>query len=421
MRKSEMIPDNNKTVSAVAVLRPSWVLYAGLLLVLSCLHSQTDPNAAIRYSSPKPAPVNDSKPDDKDLIFFQGNGGLRNYELKRVVDLRGTWKFETGDNRSRSQPQYDDSNWSEVFVPGAWEDEGFPGYDGYGWYRRKFEINSDLGGKQVYLYLGYIDDMDDVYINGHFIGRTGSFPPFEEGREYFLRRYLIPRRYLNFSGENTIAVRVYDLRLSGGIVRGKQGLYVNTNEIIPEQDLSGDWKFRIGDRMKYAEPDYDDANWNEIYAPSPWEFQGYPDYDGYAWYRKHVTIDAVLQDKKLVVMLGMIDDYAVVYFNGHLIGDSDFIEEAEFRPLSNMEWQIFRVHYLPPEFINPTGDNVIAVRVYDGFIHGGIYDGPIGLLSQEGYKKHATVVERTIRDKKNSPDQDIDNFLKWMLWEIFGK
>ncbi|MEJ2495328.1 MAG: hypothetical protein P8Y79_13480 [Ignavibacteriaceae bacterium] len=30
-------------------------------------------------------------------------------------------------------------------------------------------------------------------------------------------------------------------------------------------------------------------------------------------------------------------------------------------------------------------ENVISVRVYDGMVDGGIYDGPIGLITQEEY------------------------------------
>ena len=33
-------------------------------------------------------------------------------------------------------------------------------------------------------------------------------------------------------------------------------------------------------------------------------------------------------------------------------------------------------------------ENTVVVRVYDGFRNGGIYDGPIGLITQTNYKKY---------------------------------
>jgi len=43
------------------------------------------------------------------------------------------WKFEIGDDPAYSERNYDVSRWEQIHVPGTWENQGFPGYDGYAW------------------------------------------------------------------------------------------------------------------------------------------------------------------------------------------------------------------------------------------------------------------------------------------------
>ena len=50
--------------------------------------------------------------------------------------------------------------------------------------------------------------------------------------------------------------------------------------------LSGDWKFSVGDSVDWAAPGFPDHGWATIHAPDAWQSEGYPDYNGYAWYRK---------------------------------------------------------------------------------------------------------------------------------------
>ena len=50
-------------------------------------------------------------------------------------------------------------------------------------------------------------------------------------------------------------------------------------------DLSGRWKFSLGDDMNWKEERFNDNNWEKVNVPSSWENQGFHGYDGYAWYR----------------------------------------------------------------------------------------------------------------------------------------
>ena len=165
---------------------------------------------------------------------------------KSVLDLRGKWKFELGDDETRASVTFDDSKWEEVFVPSAWEDEGYPGYDGYAWYRKHFRLPQGAEKKSLYLRLGCIDDVSEVYVNGVLIGITGSFPPD------FMTAYnteivlSIPQNALNVSGDNVIAVRVYDDQLGGGIVQGKVGLFESKDYLTPEISFAGELAVQDG-------------------------------------------------------------------------------------------------------------------------------------------------------------------------------
>lgn len=61
-------------------------------------------------------------------------------EGDRRVNLRGSWKFSLGDNMKFADPEYNDRDWEEIYVPATWQEEGFRHYNGYAWYRMSFSI-----------------------------------------------------------------------------------------------------------------------------------------------------------------------------------------------------------------------------------------------------------------------------------------
>lgn len=340
-----------------------------------------------------------------DLRFGMGNGNLPNYNFQRLMDLSGLWKFEIGDDTLWADPQFDDRDWEEIRVPSTWEDEGFPGYDGYAWYRTHFKFKDIFPERRIFLYLGYIDDVDEVYLNGKLIGFTGSFPPSLKMADYFLRRYIVPREYINVNGDNVLSVRIYDHHLAGGIVRGKIGLYVIRDELIPDLDLTGLWKFCVGDSSKWREKEYDDAHWRSILVPAIWETQGHKNYDGFAWYRQTFRIPNDLKKEKLILLLGKIDDLDETYLNGHLIGRHGKIYEDTADIKLNGYCIEQRAYFIPKSYLQD--ENVIAVRVYDGRVNGGIYDGPIGIIKRQRFL--------------DWQDQEEGNLLIKILRRIFGE
>jgi Beta-galactosidase second all-beta domain len=319
------------------------------------------------------------------LLTLLATTGVNAQEWQMIQDFRGQWKFELGDDMKWADPKFDDTGWENMFVPSPWEDEGYPGYDGYAWYRKHLTISPDLRSKQLYINLGVIDDVDEAYINGRFIGFEGSFPPHYITAYSAQRIYQIPGEYLNYDGDNVIAVRVYDSELSGGILHGKPGLYEMKGYLYPDVSFAGIWKFKAGDSMLWKDEGVRDADWKDVHVPAYWETQGMKGYDGYGWYRRSVRIPTTLADETLILMLGRIDDIDETYFNGERIGRTGRMNHPP-RDFGNTdEYRKMRAYTIPPGLIKFGQENTIAVRVYDGFLHGGIYDGPIGIVTRTRY------------------------------------
>ena len=307
-----------------------------------------------------------------------------------LISLEGRWKFSIGDDQKRASPDYDDSNWTTIPVPAMWENEGFHGYDGFAWYRKIFNGTYLPKDQPLFLFLGYIDDADEVYINGHLIGISGSFPPKFSTAHTASRRYMIPSTYINYDGNNLIAVRVYDKYGEGGIIHGNVGIY--TTEGVPTLTvgLEGVWSFKQGDDSQWKNRYFNDDDWDVVRVPSPWEKQGQKRYDGYGWYRKTIRFTEEQVKEPLVLLVGKIDDFDQTYFNGKLIGSTN--DGRRFG--ASRSFLKVRAYDIPQDLIKVGQTNTIAIRVLDIGNIGGIYEGPVGILPKSQVRKYLQFYER---------------------------
>jgi hypothetical protein len=303
---------------------------------------------------------------------------------RMVVNLQGRWKFSIGDNMKWASPQYNDSDWETIHVPAKWEDEGFNGYNGFAWYRKSFDGTMLKDKSAGYtLFLGYIDDADEVYLNGHKIGSSGAFPPRFQTAYNAQRKYYIPQEYINFQGVNVICVRVYDAYIAGGIVSGEVGIFLNEDDQVLAVNLRGVWDFALYEkrfghmRFNAAEKRTPPENilWTKITVPGAWENQGYGNFDGSAWYRKQFTIPKSLEGEDLVLVLGKIDDADQTYLNGVLIGATNQYDKLRIYPLS-------------AEQVRAGAVNLLLVYVEDPQGFGGIYEGPVGIMKQSSLTRY---------------------------------
>ncbi|WP_430812143.1 MULTISPECIES: glycoside hydrolase [unclassified Carboxylicivirga] len=304
--------------------------------------------------------------------------------LSDYISLNGLWYFSIGDAADRAAYDYNHSSWEQVRVPNSWEQQGFNGYDGYAWYRKAFTLPSDAHQHSLWLDLGYIDDVDEVYLNGERINGSGQFPPDFKTAYNAHRLYQLPNQLIKPGNTNIIAVRVFDAYNEGGIVSGNIRIRSEINPLIMDYGLEGYWKFKTGDKPYYKAVEYNDSTWDKIWVPRPWEDQGYARYDGMAWYRLTIKLPEHLKNTKLVLVLGKIDDVDEVFVNGQLIGQTGEINNSHFT-LYGEAWRTQRGYYLPTELYQSSESITIAVRVQDRVQSGGIYQGPVGIITMDKY------------------------------------
>ena len=295
----------------------------------------------------------------------------------QVVALSGQWKFRIGDDPHYSAVGWDDSKWKNIYAPSAWEEEGYNGYDGFAWYRKKFDGHQLNNSDSYILNLGFIDDCDEVYLNGRLIGFSGSMPPNFKTAYNSERKYSIPQEAINFQGMNTIAIRVFDVVQGGGIIEGRIGIYETPKSHLLI-DLQGVWYFTKEDEHPAT------VDWKKINVPGQWEHQGYYRYDGFARYKRNFTLPKDFTNEPLILLLGRIDDFDKTYLNGQVIGSTnDHREYGDSESFSKL-----RAYPIPEKFLKRNAVNTIEVMVEDMGNIGGIYEGPIGITTSNFYKKY---------------------------------
>ncbi len=332
----------------------------------------------------------------------------RSQDLPMVLDLSGKWRFELGDDMNRAAATYNDGNWTQISVPSPWEDQGYPGYDGYAWYRKHFQVPSDWSDRSLYLELGTVDDVDEVFVNGRMIGFMGAFPPHYMTAYNVRRKYRLPMEFLKPGGDNVVAVRVYDAEFSGGITGGRIGIVEDKDPLKADMPIVRGWRFTTGDDMSWKEPSWNDQSWKEIFVPIYWETQGYPEYDGFGWYRVKFTVPDWIANQTLILLAGKIDDLDETYLNGQRIGRTGTMPTPGRGSIGvSDEYLQLRAYTIPPGLLKQGAENVLAIRVFDGFMHGGLYDGPVGIITRDHYLQW--------KSRHHDSRGPVERFMDWLF------
>jgi Stage II sporulation protein E (SpoIIE) len=127
-------------------------------------------------------------------------------------------------------------------------------------------------------------------------------------------------------------------------------------------DLSGPWRFHIGDDLRWADPSINDTpgegGWETILPDRPWGTQSHYAYTGFAWYRLHLRITPAPDVKtEFQLVLPRLQDVCEVYWNGRLVGRYGKLPPHPSTPALNV----------PAVFTLPgPRSGVLAIRVWDG-------------------------------------------------------
>lgn len=236
----EMTPDNAPLASAIGAwfgleLRNLLKVPIGLICCSwggSIAETWTSP-AALR-TNPFTRPLI----DDWEAIRRERQTWIRPTE-----PIARKWEYRpdpgnAGFGQGWADPDFDDSDWKTMKVPGSWIFQKIAG-NGAVWVRKTLELPPEMAGKDLTLNTGGIDKQDITYFNNVEIGRTGK----DNETEYFNhpREYRIPGNLVK-AGKNVIAIRAFSFIFDGSL-NGGSSLYRlsgGTHEI----PLAGDWKAR---------------------------------------------------------------------------------------------------------------------------------------------------------------------------------
>ncbi len=222
----------------------------------------------------------------KDLSFVDAEREESGAYAKEVMELRDDWlaTVDAGDaglDGGFAAPDFDDSSWGEVAVPGALGNAPFVSADGVFWLRTSFEAGA--GADRLVgavLELGPIDDMDRVFINGVQVG--GLEIP---GVWTLERSYTVAPGVLR-EGRNSLVVRVIDTGGAAGLMGAPEELRL----ALPDGSavgLAGTWRAAVGTTSILVVPGFErfgarnaTSLFNGMIAPlTPFSF------DGVLWYQ----------------------------------------------------------------------------------------------------------------------------------------
>lgn len=156
-----------------------------------------------------------------------------------VAALNGPWKFQTGDDPRWAASDFDDSSWASValtpspgatdgdvgipnYVPG-WTAKGYPGYQGYAWYRTRLTVRAPASEPLALLGPWAVDSSYQVYVNGSLVGGVGDF----SGAAPTAYGYHYPRMFDLPSGPGVIAIAIRAWMGPWGVTQpGSGGIHV---------------------------------------------------------------------------------------------------------------------------------------------------------------------------------------------------
>ena len=144
-------------------------------------------------------------------------------------------EYDVGQKQNWASPDFNDSNWAPVDIPGGFAELGVPDTPAVAWFRREIMLPDPLPSGRAMLFLGSIERMDTVYVNGTQVGASAWV---ENPRVYF-----IPDGVLK-PGKNTIAIRVLKTKPDGGFLGRPEELHLLLGDktSVP---LAGKWKGKL--------------------------------------------------------------------------------------------------------------------------------------------------------------------------------
>jgi beta-galactosidase len=171
--------------------------------------------------------------------------------------------------------------------------------------------------------------------------------------------FVMDRSFFNYKPERSYSVGVDGMWKA--VVTKSLPAVKNVNDKYKDPGITAE-------ALAYVKEDANESKMVEVQSGIVFEKanEDWNELDGELVYRKTVQIPEWMQNEDLTLNLGLVDDYDDVYFNGVLIGRTDVTTPDT--------WSLSRSYTIPAKLIKKK-DNVIAVRLFDGFGGGGLTGG----------------------------------------------
>ena len=186
-------------------------------------------------------------------------------------------------------------------------------------------------------------------------------------QEQFLHLYKEREEFFDeIEGQHALNVKTIRRMIHGANVNGIFGLnlYEDLKSAHIVAMLPIEWKIRVdpegvGDGRWFL-PQDDLSAWVPIRVSLPWEAQGYPGYNGVAWYRVKFDVPEKLEGQRLALKFNAVDNAADVWVNAQKVGEYRGHRKKPFEmEVTNL------VHY--------GKTNEVVVKVIDSSGQGGIW------------------------------------------------
>jgi sialate O-acetylesterase len=144
-------------------------------------------------------------------------------------------QYDVGMKENWSDFALDDSSWKCVDIFGGFAALGVPDTPAVVWFRKEVVLPDPLPAGAATMFLGSIERMDTVYVNGTFIGGSAWV---ENPRVYRLGVGVLK------PGKNIIAIRVLKTESKGGFLGKPEGLHILISDNT-SVSLAGAWKAKL--------------------------------------------------------------------------------------------------------------------------------------------------------------------------------
>lgn len=125
------------------------------------------------------------------------------------ASLAGTWQIAFGDPPG-GVASLAGLAFRDVAVPGLWQQQGLSEEHGTVWYRVELELTTAARRSPLAFTCARIRDVDEVYLDGVPVGKTGRFPPRYDKGTLVPRLYEIPVDLTRDPGRHVLVIRVHN-------------------------------------------------------------------------------------------------------------------------------------------------------------------------------------------------------------------